>query len=64
MTAFFVLSAILVENAVRTKRQLDMLLWGVVAAGAAVSLYGIYQYVFKAWASIPGSIRACFPIYV
>ena len=44
----FVLSALAVENAVTSKRELNVLVLGMVAAGVIVSLYGFYQYIFGA----------------
>ena len=48
LTSFFVLFAIIIQNAVRTRRQLDMLIYSAVAAGVLVSAYGVFQYVFGA----------------
>lgn len=48
LTTVFVLSALTVENAVTTKKGLDILVTAMVAAGVLVSLYGFYQYIFGA----------------
>ena len=48
LTTVFVLSALAVENAVTSKRELNVLVLGMVAAGVIVSLYGFYQYIFGA----------------
>jgi len=48
LTTLFVLFTIVMQNAVTTKRQLDVLIYAFVASGAAVSLYGLYQYAFGA----------------
>lgn len=46
LTVAFVLFSLAVSNAVTGRDQLDMLVCLMVAAGAAVSLYGICQYLF------------------
>ena len=46
LTVAFVLFTIMLENAVTTRRQLDMLIAMMVLAGTAVALYGILQYLF------------------
>ena len=46
LTVAFLLFALVLENAVVTRRQLDVLLVFLVLAGTAVSVYGICQYVF------------------
>ena len=46
LTVAFILFAIALENAITTQRQLEVLLFFMVAAGAAVALYGICQYLF------------------
>ena len=48
LTTVFILSVFIVENAVTTKRQLDILVTAMVAVGVLVSLYGFYQYIFGA----------------
>ena len=48
LTTLFVLFTIVIQNAVTTKRQFDALIYAFVASGAAVSAYGVYQYVFGA----------------
>lgn len=47
LTIFFTLFAIAVQNGVRTRRQLTRTVELMVLAAAAVSLYGIYQYLFR-----------------
>lgn len=44
--AVFILSTFVMENSVKSKKQLDLLVAGMVAAGVLVSLYGFYQYIF------------------
>ena len=46
LTTFFVLWAIVLINTVTTRRQLDILMAAMVAAGVLVAAYGMYQYVF------------------
>lgn len=46
LTAMFVMCVFVVENAVKTKKQLKILVIALVAAGVLVSLYGFYQYIF------------------
>ena len=46
LTVAFILFALVLENAVETRRALDALLMLMVLAGAAVALYGICQYLF------------------
>jgi len=46
LTTLFILFTIVIQNTVTTKRQLDALVYAFVVSGAAVSAYGIYQYVF------------------
>ena len=46
LTVLFILFALMLQSAVQTRRQLDLLLLALVAAGALVALYGIYQYAF------------------
>lgn len=47
LSIVFILFAIVLYDAVDTRRQLDLLLALLVTAGAAVSCYGILQYVFR-----------------
>ena len=46
LTAAFLLFALVLENAITTRRQLDNLMLLMVLAGTAVALYGICQYLF------------------
>jgi len=46
LTVAFILFAIILENSITTRRQLDTLLLLLVMAGTAVALYGICQYLF------------------
>jgi len=46
LTTLFILFTIVIQNSVATRRQLDMMVFAFVVSGAAVSAYGIYQYVF------------------
>ena len=46
LTVAFVLFTIMLENAVTTRRQLDVLIAMMVLAGTVVALYGIFQYLF------------------
>ena len=46
LTVAFTLFALVLENAVTSRRQLDTLLLLMVLAGTAVALYGICQYLF------------------
>jgi len=48
LTCVFVLFAIVLQNAVTTKKHTDTLIYLLVAVGAIVGIYGIYQYVFGA----------------
>ena len=48
LTALFTLFPIVLQNSVKSRRQLDTLVYALVMSGVAVSLYGIYQYVFGA----------------
>ena len=48
LTVFFTLFALVLYNGIETKRQLDATVELMVLAAAAVSLYGMYQYVFRA----------------
>ncbi len=47
LTAAFVAFAVILGNAVENRRQLDFLLFLLVLAGTAVSLYGVLQYIFR-----------------
>ena len=44
----FLLFAIVVQNAIQSKRQLDVLIFFLCGVGLLVSLYGFYQYMFPA----------------
>ena len=46
LTSVFVLSAIMIENSVRSRKQLRWVVRGLVFAAVLVALYGIYQYFF------------------
>lgn len=46
LTAVFVLFAVVLENAVSTRKQLDWIVRLMVLAGTLVALYGICQYLF------------------
>ena len=46
LTVAFLLFAIVLENAIRSKRQLDGLIRAMVLVGAVVALYGVCQYLF------------------
>ena len=46
LTVAFLLFAIVLENAIRSKRQLDGLIRAMVLVGALVALYGVCQYLF------------------
>jgi len=48
LTTLFVLFTIVMQNSITTRRQLDILIFAFMISGAAVSAYGIYQYVFGA----------------
>lgn len=45
LTTAFILFALVLQSAVRRERETDWLVYVIVAVGAFVSLYGIYQYV-------------------
>ena len=45
LTTLFVLFAVVVQNSVKTRRQLDTLVCAFVISGALVSAYGIFQYL-------------------
>ena len=47
LSVAFILFAVVLYNAVSTRRQLDVLLTCAVLAAAAVSCYGILQYIFR-----------------
>ncbi len=47
LTVFFILFAIVIENAVETKTQVKGLIFILCAAGVVVSLYGFYQFMFQ-----------------
>lgn len=47
LTVFFTLFVFVVQNAVSTRRQLILTVNILVLAATAVSLYGIYQYIFR-----------------
>jgi len=49
LTTLFVLFTIVVQNSVSTKRQLHALVYAFVVSGAAVSVYGLYQFMFGAF---------------
>ena len=46
LTTLFILCAIVIQNSATTRRQLNMLVCALVISGTAVSLYGLYQYLF------------------
>ena len=46
LTVAFTLFALVLENSIATRRQLDTLILLLVLAGAAVALYGVCQYLF------------------
>lgn len=46
LTTVFILSAITIENAVQSRKQLRTIVRGVVCAAVLVALYGIYQHFF------------------
>jgi len=48
LTVLFVLFAVILQSAVQSKKQFDLLFYLMVAAGTVVSLYGLMQYVFGA----------------
>lgn len=45
LTTLFVLFTIVIQNSVATKRQLNAIVFAFVLSGAAVSAYGVYQYI-------------------
>jgi len=47
LTVYLLLFALVLENGIRTRRQLEGTTQLMVLAAAAVSLYGIYQYIFR-----------------
>ncbi len=46
LTVFFILFSLAYENSIESQKQLDISIYLFVGAGVAVSLYGIFQYVF------------------
>jgi O-antigen ligase len=46
LTMFFVAFAVVIQNCVATRRQMDGLVYAFVLSGVAVSVYGLYQYVY------------------
>ena len=46
LTSVFILSAIVIENSIRNRKQLELLIRGMVCAAVLVALYGIYQHFF------------------
>ena len=48
LTTFFIIFAVLIQNSVTSRRQLDILIYVFVTSGTVVSAYGVYQYVFGA----------------
>jgi putative inorganic carbon (HCO3(-)) transporter len=46
LTVLFTLFALMLDNAVTSKRQTDLLIRAFVLAGTAVSAFGVYQYIF------------------
>ena len=46
LTVMFVLFSIVLQNSVKTEKQIDTLIYLMVTAGTLVAAYGIYQYVF------------------
>ena len=49
LTTLFILYAIVIQNSVATRRQLNVLVYALVISGMAVALYGLYQYFFGAF---------------
>jgi len=47
LTVFFVLFAIVMENAIESKKQVKVLAFLLSGTGVLVSLYGFYQYMFQ-----------------
>ncbi len=47
LTIAFTLFAVVLQNAITTQRELDILLDAVIAGAVLVSLYGIYQFIFQ-----------------
>ena len=47
LSVAFLLFALVVENSIQRRSQLDLLVDGLVLAGAAVALIGLYQFVFR-----------------
>lgn len=48
ITVLFILFSVVLQNAVKTRRQFDALIYLLAAAGTLVAAYGCYQYVFGA----------------
>lgn len=48
LSCVFILFAIALQNGVQTRRQLSLLMEGMVLSATLVALYGIYQYLFQA----------------
>ncbi len=48
VTVVFVVSAVVLQNAITTRRALDTLVGFVVVGATVVALIGIYQYIFRA----------------
>ncbi len=46
LTTVLILSVFAIQNAVQTRKQLQILVTGLVCAGVIVALYGIYQHFF------------------
>ncbi|MBR6258910.1 MAG: O-antigen ligase family protein [Oscillospiraceae bacterium] len=46
LTVFFALFSIILGTAVKSRRQLDILVYLMIAAGTLVAAYGVYQYLF------------------
>src|SRR5699024_8413795 len=46
LTVVFILFALVLQNSITTRSQLDTLLFLMVLAGTAVALYGVCQYLF------------------
>ena len=46
LTTLFILFAVFIQNSITTRKQFDFLVYAFVISGAAISLYGVYQYFF------------------
>lgn len=46
VVVFFVLFSLVFENAITTRREMDVALYLMIASGTLISAYGCYQYVF------------------